>query len=65
MGVEHFVRVKECYPSYLLLSRTEEGSIFTPEKEAGKYEEAKSGFIQSYRKNVLLRKSLGIVNETV
>lgn len=65
MEVEHFVRVKECYPSYLLLSRMKDGSIFAPEKEAGKYEEAKRGFVQSYRKNVLLRKTLGIVNSTI
>lgn len=65
IGAEHFVRVKEYCPSYLLLGRTEEGSIIVPEKEAGKYGEAKEAFIQSYRKNVLLRQTLGIVNSTV
>jgi hypothetical protein len=43
-GVEHFVRAKEYYPSYLWLSRTEEESIFEPEKEAGKYEKRRMDY---------------------
>lgn len=65
IGAEHFVRVKEYCPSYLTLDRAEEGRILVPEKEAGKYEKAREAFVQSYRKNVMLRKTLGIVNSTV
>lgn len=65
IGVEHSVRIKECYPSYLLLGRTEEGTITACEKEAEKYQKAKETFVQGYRKNVALKGTLGIVNSTV
>jgi len=65
IGVEHSVRIKECYPSYLLLDRAEDGTITAHEREAEKYKKAKESFIHGYKKNAALRNTLGIVNSTI
>lgn len=65
IGVEHIIRVRECYPAYLPLRRTEEGAIAAAAEDEEKYKEAKYAFEQAYKKNVSFRGTLGIVNSTV
>lgn len=65
IGVEHKIRVKECYPAYLLLNRLEDGSLSVFEGENEKYENEKNNFIQAYRKNAEIRDTLGLTNSTI
>lgn len=65
IGVEHRIRVKECYPVYLLLNRREDGALSVFEGEIEKYEKEKNNFIQAYGKNAEIRGTLGLTNSTI
>ena len=65
IGVRHIARVKECFPSYLLIFRDSSGCLTTSEFDSEKFELAKHNFIESYRKNADIRNTLGITNSTI
>lgn len=65
IGVVHKIRLKECYPAYLLLNRKEDGSIHVFEGEEEKYEAEKNYFVQAYKKNADVRNIVGITNSTI
>lgn len=48
--VKHNVRLKECYPAYLLLSRADDNSLSISVGKENEFEDIKEKFIQSYRK---------------
>ncbi len=65
IGVKHNVRLKECYPAYLLLSRADDNSLSISVEKENEFEDIKEKFIQSYRKNVEIKQTLGLINSTV
>ncbi len=64
IGVVHCTRIKECYPSYLLMTRTDNGALVP----FGTYEDdfitAKERFIQAYQRNVAIANTVGLINST-
>ena len=65
IGVKHNVRLKECYPAYFLLSRADDNSLSISVEKENEFEGIKEKFIQSYRKNVEIKQTLGLINSTV
>ena len=63
-GQKHLVRIKECYPCRPQVTRLEGGALcaLSPDEEI--FEETKQKFREAYRKNVELKKTLGLVNST-
>lgn len=65
IGAMHKIRVKECYPNYLMLEREKSGDIIATESERGKFDEAKKRFVEAYSRNAKIRNTSGLVNSTV
>lgn len=65
IGAMHNIRVKECYPAYLLMDRMKEGVLTPLNLNGGKFETAKEHFIQAYERNVAIGNTLGLTNSTI
>lgn len=65
VGIEHLVRVKELYPIYVNLARTEAYEISCNESQIEKFEEAKRRFESTIETNVAFRNTYGVMNSTV
>lgn len=65
IGVKHNIRLKECYPTYLCLKRENDNSLSISEQKENEFEDIKEKFIQSYKKNVKLKQTFGLINSTV
>lgn len=64
IGVQHLVRVKECYPSYLSVYRNEKNELIPSEYSHEKFETAKKDFTETYKQNTKMRSTLGLINST-
>lgn len=47
IGAEHKVRVKECYPDYLVLTRLKNGKLLAVETENYKFQRVKESFVET------------------
>lgn len=65
IGVEHYIRLKECYPYYLNIIRKSDGSLAVSEKDNENFNIAKERFIKAYKKNVDIKQTLGLINSTI
>ena len=65
IGVKHNIRLKECYPAYLFLKRKDDNSLSISEQKENEFEDIKERFIQSYKKNVKVKQTFGLINSTV
>lgn len=63
-GYGHIVRIKECYPYNIKITRLEDGSIKAAESCTAAFTTAKRNFHNAYKKNVLLKNTLGLTNST-
>ena len=64
VGKLHKVRLKECCPYLLNLSRNADGGLLVPEQMQPRMEEAKQSFLEAYKKGVDLRNTEGLANAT-
>lgn len=65
IGVIHNIRVKECYPNYLLMERTKDGTLVPFNANEADFKAAKEQFIQAYQRNVAIGNTLGLINSTI
>lgn len=65
IGVIHNIRVKECYPSYLLMERVKDGTLVPFNTSEADFKTAKERFIQAYQRNVVIGNTPGFVNSTI
>ncbi|MDE7204089.1 MAG: serine/threonine protein kinase [Lachnospiraceae bacterium] len=65
IGIPHHIRIKECYPYYIPIERTEGGSLIPFETNKDKFSAAKNHFIQAYQRNVSINNTLGLTNSTI
>ena len=54
LGNEKLVRIKECYPHALQISRDEDGTLHAEERDSSAFEAAKNRLIYAYQKNHIL-----------
>ena len=64
-GCRHIVRIKECYPYNMEISRLEDGTLKAAEPYKTAFADAKIKFRDAYSKNVALKNTLGLINSTV
>ena len=65
IGVEHCIRLKECYPYYLDIIRKNDGSLSVSEKDYNSFKDAKESFIKAYKKNIEVKQTMGLINSTI
>ena len=65
IGVIHNIRIEECYPNYLLIKRTKDGTLVPFDANEADFKAAKEQFIQAYQRNVAIGNTLGFVNSTI
>ena len=65
IGVHHNVRIKECYPVWLFLKRDEFGNLSFADSYNERFLQEKQRFIESYKKNAIIRNTIGLVNSTI
>ena len=65
LGIKHKIRVKECYPSYLQISRNEKEELIEKKGEKEEFIKVKEKFIEAYRKNVIIKNTLQLTNSTI
>lgn len=65
IGVKHYIRLKECYPAYMMIERKKDNSLELCGDGEVEFERAKQEFVEAYRKNVFVKQTLGLVNSTV
>lgn len=65
INVEHSIRVKECYPAYLLLNRDNENNIIACKSDKIKFENVKKEFVSAYKRNADIRNTIGLMNSTI
>lgn len=65
LDIEHNIRLKECFPVYLSLERTRDNEVVVCDDNTLRFENVKKEFIETYRRNVELRKTLGLINSTI
>lgn len=65
IGILHNIRIKECYPYYLLIERARDGSLMPFETNQDKFSTAKDHFIQAYQRSVSISNTLGLTNSTI
>lgn len=64
MQIKHKIRVRECYPAYIQLTRAATGEL-VPSGNPEKFEKAKNRFTDAYKRNTDIRNTLGLTNSTV
>lgn len=64
MQIKHKIRVRECYPAYIQLTRAATGEL-GPSGNPEKFEKAKNRFTDAYKRNTDIRNTLGLTNSTV
>lgn len=64
-GGRHRVRIKECFPYYIIAKRDPHGSIVPAEGWKDAFEKAKNIFSEAYRKNTEIRNTIGLTNATI
>ena len=65
LDIEHNIRLKECFPVYLSLERMRDNEVVVCNDNTLRFENVKKEFIETYRRNVELRKTLGLINSTI
>ncbi len=65
IGVQHKVRVKECYPSHLPIHRDQENQLIPSEYNRDKFVIAKKKFVDAYKQSAKIRNTLGLINSTI
>ena len=65
IGIQHRVRVKECYPTYLIVNRDEKKQLIASENNHSKFETIKKNFVDAYKRNANIRNTLGMTNSTI
>ena len=61
MQIKHKIRVRECYPAYIQLTRAATGEL-GPSGNPEKFEKAKNRFTDAYKRNTDIRNTLGLTN---
>ena len=64
-GLKHLARVKELFPTYLLIERCNNYGLSCDESHRDKFEKAKKRFEVAYEGNVRFRNTYGVMNSTV
>lgn len=64
MQIKHKIRVRECYPAYIQLTRAATGEL-VPSGNPEKFAKAKNRFTDAYKRNTDIRNTLGLTNSTV
>ena len=64
IGIGHKIRVKECYPVFLLMKRDGD-RLISLEEDKTKFSDALSEFIETYKKSIDIKNTIGLVNSTV
>lgn len=65
IGVAHNIRLKECYPAYLLIERKDCGALIPFDANKEQFQEEKERFNQAYQRNVTIGNTLGLINSTI
>lgn len=65
IGLQHLVRIKECYPYHIGLQRDATDELIVSDAKKRQFEQAKSTFQTAYEKNVQIKNRLGLMNSTV
>lgn len=60
----HTVRIKECYPYNIEITRNCNGKLCTDPLYRGAFEREKEKFNKAYKRNVSLKETLGLINST-
>lgn len=63
--VKHRIRVKECYPNYLLIERKPDNKLIPFQNNNEKFKSAKQDFINTYERNANIRNTIGFTNSTI
>lgn len=61
----HRVRIKECFPNYIMAERDSQGRIVPAESWKEEFEKAKNIFSDAYIKNTKIRNTMGLTNATI
>ena len=64
-GLEHTVRLKECYPFELSLIRRQDGTLEALSNQIEAFSSAKKRFRAAYESNIRLKETLGLTNSTI
>lgn len=54
LGNDKLVRIKECYPHALRISRSEDGALHVEDRDSAAFEAAKKRMVETYQKNQTL-----------
>ncbi len=65
VGLQHKVRIKECYPYDINITREKTGALVVSKKDVIKFEAAKEKFYKAYEKNVTIKNTLSLMNSTI
>ena len=65
LGTNHKIRVRECYPAWLKISRDEFGNLTASELENEKFVREKERFSSAYKNASNIRQIIGLTNSTV
>ncbi len=65
IGAAHNIRLKECYPAYLLIERKDRGALIPFDANKEQFQEEKERFNQAYQRNVTIGNTLGLINSTI
>lgn len=64
INTPHTVRLKECYPNYIQLSREDSGKLQIEDRQKTRFDRARQLFRKSYQRNVEIKNTLGLTNST-
>lgn len=64
IGLTHAVRIKECFPYRMDLTRRDDGMLVSSEADADAFTAAKERFYHTYIRNVEIKQTLGLINST-
>lgn len=63
-GSRHIVRIKECYPYNMEITRNSQGGLEAAPGCIQEFNSAKNKFREAYKRNVYLKNTLGLINST-
>ena len=65
LAIQHYIRIKECYPYDLLLERDNQGNIVARNEKANEsFRVEKENFSLAYKKNIEMKNTKGLINST-
>ena len=64
IGLEHKVRIKECYPDGIDIVRDKNGNLCVEERNQNRFSDKKKRFEEAYKLNVKIQESEDLINST-